>query len=127
MGMVFSFKSNLFNGSDKLGQLEFFPSCFLYGQISKFKDVYQINETELIIVVFQPTGIYQLMGIPANEFEDNIIKTEYVFDKQVQELYEKLSEKFTIQDKLKLLNAFFFEKILKRTMPNDILMRASII
>ncbi|HET6766327.1 MAG TPA: DUF6597 domain-containing transcriptional factor, partial [Chitinophagaceae bacterium] len=30
MGIVFSFKSNLLNGSDKVGQLEFFPSSFLY-------------------------------------------------------------------------------------------------
>ena len=114
MGIVFSFKSNLLNGSDNVGQLEFLPGSFLYGQISEFKNVCLVNETDLVIVVFQPAGINQLMGIPAYELRDNIIRTEYIFDKQAQELYEKLAEQFTIQDKLKLLNTFFFKPIGKK-------------
>jgi AraC-like DNA-binding protein len=126
MGIVFSFKNNLLNGSDNVGQLEFLPGSFLYGQISEFKNVCLRNETDLIIVVFQPTGINQLMGIPANELRDNIIRTEYIFDKQGQELYEKLAEQFTIQDKLRLLNTFFLEQMEKRVIPDDSLIRAAL-
>ncbi len=126
MGIVFSFKSNLLNGSDKVGQLEFLPGSFLYGQISEFKDVYLSNETDLIIVVFQPAGINQLTGIPADELRDKIIRTEYIFNKQARELYEKLAEQFTIQNKLRLLNTFFSEQMAKRVIPDDSLIRATL-
>ncbi|HET6767046.1 MAG TPA: helix-turn-helix transcriptional regulator, partial [Chitinophagaceae bacterium] len=92
----------------------------------EFKDVYLRSETDLIIVVFQPTGINQLLGIPADELRDNNIRTEYIFDKQGQELYEKLAEQFTIQDKLRLLNTFFLEQMAKRVMPDDSLIKAAL-
>ena len=126
MGIVFSFKSNLLNGSDKAGQLECLPNSFLYGQILAFQDVCLQNETDLIIVVFQPTGINQLIGIPADELRDNIVRTEYIFEKQGQELYEKLAEQLTIQDKLRLLNNFFLEQMTKRIIPDDSLIQAGL-
>jgi AraC-like DNA-binding protein len=126
MGIVFSFKSNLLNDSDEAGQLEFLPGSFLYGQISEFKDVCLRYETDLIIVVFQPTGINQLMGISADELRDKIIRTEYIFNKQGQELYEKLAEKIAIQNKLRLLNIFFLEQMAKRVMPDDSLIKATL-
>jgi AraC-like DNA-binding protein len=126
MGIVFSFKSNLLNDSDEAGQLEFLPGSFLYGQISEFKDVCLRYETDLIIVVFQPTGINQLMGISADELRDKIIRTEYIFNKQGQELYEKLTEKIAIQNKLRLLNIFFLEQMAKRVMPDDSLIKATL-
>jgi AraC-like DNA-binding protein len=124
MGMVFSFKSNLLKDFDKTVQLEFLPGSFLYGQISAFRDVCLSNEIDLIIVVFQPTGINQLTGIPADDFSDNIIRTENIFAKQGQELYEKLAGRFSIQDKLRFLNIFFLQQLAKRVMPDDSLIRA---
>ena len=126
MGIVFSFKNNLLNGFDDIAQSEMLPGSFLYGQISEFKNVCLRNETGLIIVVFQPTGINQLMGIPAHELNDSIIRTEYIFNKQGRQLYEKLAEQFTIQDKLRLLNAFFLEQLAKRMVPDDSLLRAAL-
>lgn len=126
MGIVFSFKSNLLNSAGKAGQWECLPGSFLYGQISEFKDVCLKNETDLIIVVFQPAGINQLMGIPAAELKNNIIPTEYIFNQQGLELYEKLAEQYTIQDKLRLLNTFFLQQMAKRVLPDDSLITATL-
>jgi len=126
MAMVFSFKSNLINGSKNNGLSELLPSSFLYGQISAFKDVYLLNETDLIIVVFQPSGINQLMGIPAGGLRDNIIPIEYLFGKQGWELYEKLAGAFVIQEKLRLLNRFFAGLAERRVCRDDSLIKASV-
>lgn len=126
MGIVFSFKSNLIADSKNNGLLEILPNSFLYGQITRFKDVYLLSEAEIIIAVFHPSGINQLLGIPAKELQNNIIKTEYLFGKQSSELHEKLAEKFTIQDKLTLLNTFFTELAAKSTVPDDIIINASL-
>jgi len=126
MGIVFSFKNNLVSGYKNNEQVEPLPNSFLYGQISTFKDVCVVNETDLLIVVFQPSGIQQLLGIPAGMLRDNIISTAYLFGKQGQELNEKLMEAFSIRDKLRLLNLFFTKLALKRTHPGDLIVQASV-
>jgi len=126
MGIVFSFKNNLVSGYKNNEQVEPLPNSFLYGQISTFKDVCVVNETDLLIVVFQPSGIQQLLGIPAGMLRDNIISTAYLFGKQGQELNEKLMEAFSIRDRLRLLNLFFTKLALKRTHPGDLIVQASV-
>ena len=126
MGMVFSFKSSLLNGSDTAGPLNFLPRSFLYGQISKFKDVCLRNESDFIIVVLQPAGINRLMGIPAGQLRDSIISTEQVFNRKGRELYEKLAEQFTIREKIRLLNTFFLEQMAKREMSDDSFIRTAL-
>ena len=125
-GIVFSFKSNLIGGLANNGEQNTLPNSFLYGQISAFKDVCLLAEADLVIVVFQPSGINQLLGIPAGELRDNIINTEYLLGKRGIELYEKLAEKPTVQDKLQLLNLFFIGLVSGKTRPNDLVVKASI-
>ncbi|MEP7373236.1 MAG: helix-turn-helix domain-containing protein [Chitinophagaceae bacterium] len=126
MAIVFSFKSNLIAGSENNGLSELLPKSFLYGQISAFKDVRVLNETSLAIVVFQPSGINQLLGIPAGGVRDTIIPAEYLFGKREPELYEKLAEAITIREKLKLLNHFFEELVAKKMYPEDAVIKASL-
>jgi AraC-like DNA-binding protein len=126
MAIVFSFKSKLVASSKNNGPSGFLPNSFLYGQISAFKDVYLSAETYLIIVVFQPYGINQLLNTRASELRDNIIPTEYLFGKQVPGLYEKLSEGFTIAGKLELLNGFFKGVAERRKYFDDSLIKASV-
>lgn len=118
MSIVLSFKNNLSTATGKATKLDLLPSAFLYGQISTFKNVYLTHDTDLIIIVFQPTGINQLMGIPAQELKDCIIRTEYIFGKGALELHERLDEQLTFQNKLNILNEFFLIQLTKRTLPN---------
>jgi len=125
-GVVFSFKSSLISDAKNDGSLNCFPNSFVYGQITEFKDLYLVSEASLIIVVFQPSGINLLMGIPADELRDNIIRTEELFGWQGVKLQEKLSEQANFKERLKLLNTFFTELIAKKSFTNQTLIQASL-
>jgi len=106
-GVVFSLKSKLISEINNDEVKKYLPTSFLYGQLHGFKDIYSENETSLIIVVFQPNGIYQLLGIPATEFQDSIIPVEEVFDYKASVLQEKLHQQNNNELRIELLNHFF--------------------
>jgi len=58
---------NTLNATDEL------PDAFIYGQINTFKNLFSFDKTSLLIVVFHPHGLNQLLGIPAHELMDEII------------------------------------------------------
>jgi AraC-like DNA-binding protein len=102
-GIVFTKNNNLALDYDKSK----LPNSFLYGQITQFKNILLTDETALIIVVFQPTGIKKLLGIPAVELRDNIINLEDILDEKSLEIEEKLAIASTIEEKSDILNLFF--------------------
>jgi AraC-like DNA-binding protein len=126
MGMVFSLKNSLICTIQNNKLSAYLPASFVYGQISKFKDLLLINEASLIIVVFQPAGINQLMGLSAAELKDNIIRTEELFGCKVISLQEKLFEQISLKDKVEKLNAFFIELTAKKVFVNQLLIGASV-
>lgn len=125
MGMVFSFRTNMLSNIQRTGRFEQLPASFVYGQISEFKDLYLVNGASLVIVVFQPAGFYQLLGIPAKELRNNIIRTEDLFGWSAPMLQEKLAEQITIEGKIQLLNAFFEDSVTPKKQPNQLLIEAS--
>lgn len=126
MGMVFSFSTNLLSNIQFTGRFEQLPASFVYGQISEFKDLYLVNGASLVIVVFQPAGLHQLLGIPAKELRDNIIGTEDLFGWQAPVLQEKLAEQITIEGKIQLLNAFFEDSVIRKKQTPQLLIEASV-
>lgn len=121
-GMVFTSNNNLSLDFDK----NKLPSAFLYGQISQFKDIQTSNANQLIIVVFQPTGIKKLLGIPAFEIRDSIISLQHIFSKESNELEEKLMEAKLIQEKLNILNLFFTTIAFKNLKEKEQIVSASV-
>ncbi len=89
------------------------PNSFLYGQITRFKDLLLSHNTSLIIVVFQPAGIKNLLGIPAHELRDKIVSAECIFGEQTSQIEETLAESTTIREKSNILNLFFQAIFLK--------------
>lgn len=126
MGIVFSLKSKLIADINNYEIKNYLPGSFLYGQLNSFKDIYSDNEIALVIVVFQPNGINQLLRIPANEFRDSIISTDAVFGKKGISLEEKLSQQNNNDDKIKLLNHFFRTLISKKSESNQLLINSSL-
>ncbi|MDW8849779.1 helix-turn-helix domain-containing protein [Flavobacterium sp. MMLR14_040] len=124
-GVVFSLKSKLISEINNDEVKKYLPASFLYGQLHGFKDIYSENETSLIIVVFQPNGIYQLLGIPATEIQDSIIPIEEVFDQKVAALQEKLSRQNN-QTRVELLNHFFRSLIAKKSVSNQSIINNSL-
>jgi AraC-like DNA-binding protein len=125
-GIVFSFKSKLISGISNYDAKNYLPNSFLYGQLNGFKDIYSNDEITLIIVVFQPNGIHQLLGIPANEFLDAIVSIEDVFGENGLILQEKLSEQYDNQKRIELLNAFFSNQISKKSQSNQLIVNSSL-
>lgn len=125
-GVVFSLKSKLISRFDNLGVTDYLPNSFLYGQLNGFKDIYSNDAITLIIVVFQPNGIRQLLGIPANEFLDAIISIDAVFGKNGLILEEQLSEQNNNYFRVELLNHFFGNLISKNSGSSQLIINNSL-
>lgn len=125
-GVVFSLKSKLISRIDNLGATDYLPNSFLYGQLNGFKDIYSNDAITLIIVVFQPNGIHQLLGIPANEFLDAIIAIDAVFGKNGLILEEQLADQNNNHSRVELLNHFFCNITSKKTISNQLILNDSL-
>jgi AraC-like DNA-binding protein len=125
-GIVFSYNNTISTDIKKNKKSGLLPNSFLYGQINEYKDLTIANDITMTIVVFQPSGINQLIGIPANEIKNDIISIEYIFGVMASELKEKLIEKITIQDKISLLNNFFIGLLRNRKSRNDLIIQESL-
>ncbi|WP_286964898.1 AraC family transcriptional regulator [Flavobacterium sp. UBA4854] len=123
-GFVFSIKSRLISEITDEAK-EYLPASFLYGQLNNFKDLYSENQITLIIVVFQPNGINQLLGIPASEFYNSIIPVEDVLGEKAIALQDKLSEKNN-QDQIELLNHFFSSMVIAKPTYNQLIINNSL-
>ncbi|WP_394772748.1 helix-turn-helix domain-containing protein [Flavobacterium sp.] len=124
-GVVFSLKSKLISDINDYKVKNYLPSSFLYGQLNGFKDIYSDNEIALVIVVFQPNGIHQLLGIPANEFQDSIINIDEIFGQKGILLQEQLSENNNY-GKIEVLNHFFRKIVNEKSIPNQLLINSSL-
>lgn len=121
-GMVFCLKERIFS----IESSDFLPHSFIYGQISKFKDLYLRNEASFIIAVFQPDGLYKLLGLSAHELKEKIISADDIFGSQGFLFHNKLIILHKLEDRLNALNRFFYESASKRTLRNQVLISASL-
>jgi AraC-like DNA-binding protein len=121
-GIVFCLNERIFS----IESSGFLPHSFIYGQISKFKDLYLMNEATFIIVVFQPDGLYKLLGISAHELKEKIISAGDIFGSNGLMLHNKLIILHNLEDRLNALNRFFYESITKHTIRNQGLISASL-
>lgn len=124
-GMVFSLKNKLISDISTYKVKNYLPNSFLYGQLNGFKDIYSDKEISLVIVVFQPNGIHQLLGIPANEFQDSIISIDAILGLDALLLQEQLLEQNN-EGKMQLLNQFFRKLANKKSIPNQLLINSSL-
>lgn len=95
-------------GRLSINQSDHLPQSFLYGQISHFKDLCLIERISFIIVVFQPDGLYKLLGVPAHELKDQIIGLQDIFGQSAERLYDQLMYRNHPTAKLNALNTFFY-------------------
>ncbi|WP_198163604.1 AraC family transcriptional regulator [Pedobacter cryoconitis] len=125
-GMVFSFKTPLISHFAGSGIRVELPDSFIYGQLDSFQDLYCQGETSLMIVVFHPHGLSQILGIPSQELKNQRIKAEDLFGSKGTALYEKLSDSTAITSKITLAEDFFRKLIASRQLPDQPLILASL-
>lgn len=117
-GMVFLLNENNLS----INHSQHLPHSFLYGQISHFQDLAFSEQASFIIVVFQPDGLYRLLGIPAIELKDQIISSQEIFGSLANNLYDSLFNITYTTEIINALNTFFYELSLKRQSPGQTLL-----
>ncbi len=100
------------------------PSSFLYGQIHHFQDLALKEQISFVIVVFQPDGLYKLLGISACELKEQIVATQDVFGQPAKKLYDSLRHFKQSAEQVNALNTFFYELAIQRKSPNHTLLSA---
>lgn len=125
-GIVFSLKSKLIAKINTNEVKDYLPASFVYGQLNHFRDIYYESEISLVIVVFQPNGIHQLLGIPANEFQNSIIDIDNVLGQKGLDFQGKLSEQVNNHIRIELLNAFFETLVARKTISNQSIIHSSL-
>lgn len=109
-GMVFLLNQDCLSLNDS----QHLPYSFLYGQISRFRDLSLNKQTSFIIIVFQPDGLYKLLGISAHELKDQILPTQDVFGQSSVTLYDTLTYLKQTTEKVYTLNTFFYNLAVQR-------------
>ena len=108
-GMVFSFKNRLMLDSISLDSMNYLPYSFIYGQIGGFKNIYCINKTALLVVVFHPYGVHKLLGVPANELIDQILDLSELFGIAGSEITEILFDNPTLFKRIQIIESFLIK------------------
>jgi AraC-like DNA-binding protein len=125
-GIVFSFKDQLISQFNKLNAPCYLPDSFIYGQLSSFKDLYCMGETSLMIIVFHPHGLRNILAIPSDELNNRSIKTSELLGSKSDELYDKLFNSNHIRDKITIVEDFFRKIMATRDLPDQSLITASV-
>lgn len=107
-GLVFSFnKSELV----PLNSKKSLPESFVFGQLSGYQDFYVQGATFVVIVLFQPLGLFALTGICSSTFTNRIEDASLVFGKGISTLHRNLFFSLDVIEMLGFLNSFFTKKI----------------
>ncbi len=125
-GLVFNSSNVLFTNNWNGGPIAQLPASFVYGQITGFRDLYLSDETSMVIVVFQPSGINQLLDIPAVHLRDHVVTTRDLFGAPSLRLEEALSSQLPVAAKIDLLNAFFTEWLADKKVAKQVITASSV-
>ncbi|WP_422351593.1 DUF6597 domain-containing transcriptional factor [Flagellimonas sp.] len=101
------------------GALENQEGPFIVGGIKTNKNFAVLGDFSVIIVVFQPTGLYQLTGIPSYELGQEIINGTFILDASIATLQEQLESCYKSKQQVDLLDAYFLDYIQKGIHPMD--------
>ncbi len=111
-GLVFALKTTtLYTTAQRL------PAAFVYGQISRYKDLHAAGKTVIVVVVFQPAGITLLTHLPATYLCDSIVPASNLFGNGILSLQDQLNATAFGALQCSLLNNFFCRLIAGRPFP----------
>ncbi len=100
------------NGSEKCMQ----PSIVLLGQRTSVVQQFTGDSFISVQVVFQPTAIFRLTGIPAHELTNEHIDATLIFSTDLQDTLTRLQDANTYNEMLSIIESASFELIRKSRM-----------
>ncbi|MBB6126938.1 helix-turn-helix domain-containing protein [Mucilaginibacter lappiensis] len=118
-GMVFYFKTPLMQqGAD---QAYAHPNSFVYGQLTQYKDLVSTGKLDILVVVFQPYGLYALSGVASVELNDSLIKLNELFKSNAEDLEDRVLNENGIQNKIEHIENLVFKKLAGSSYPDNTL------
>jgi AraC-like DNA-binding protein len=106
-GMVFILSGQLKIRNKENSEAEFLPEAFIYGQVDRYHDIFSCDNTELLIVVFQPYGYFSLSGIPADELKAAIFDAYLIFGRGICSLTDALRSGSSYLKSISLIESYF--------------------
>lgn len=82
--------------------------CWLYGQLSSYRDFSLSGNIDWIVVVLHPYAAHQLWNVPAMEWKDNFFPAKEVLGPAVDSVIAGLLKTTTIQERIDLLDHWIF-------------------
>lgn len=95
------------------------PKVFLTGQQNKYSFIEPMQQFDMVITRFKPTGIYYLFEIPPIEISNGFVDATQYFGVEVEMLYQQIAETVTIDDRIVLAEAFFLNKLMHSKTNSD--------
>ncbi|WP_207515714.1 helix-turn-helix transcriptional regulator [Longitalea luteola] len=99
-------------------------ACWLYGQVKTYHDLSLVGDINLIVVVLQPYGAFQLWGVPASEWYNCIFPAADVVGAPVNDLANTLANTAQLHERIRLLDAFFLQQVDGSMIPDPLIMQA---
>jgi AraC-like DNA-binding protein len=90
------------------------PTSFITGQATRKYQLSVTRELGLIGIVFKPSALYHLLGIPMYEFNDERISLADILSKEVKTVQQQIMEANDLSHRIAILEQFLIG-LLKKT------------
>ena len=77
------------------------------------------GESKMVVIQFKTLGAYAFLNQPLRYFSNNYTNLDCVYKKEADEIWEKLQEAKTINEKVLLTENFLNRKLLTTKIPNE--------
>jgi AraC-like DNA-binding protein len=91
------------------------PSIFVLGQQIETKWIAPAIESDMLMVRFKPTILYQLFHISSIGFNDPVDAT-LVFGNEITQLYGQMSEVKNVDERIPLIETFLINKLVRQSV-----------
>jgi len=109
--LYFNLRDQLVIGSNNSSQRNTLQPITLIGQQTSVNRRYFKNDFLNFQIVFQPTGLFRLTGIPSFELTNKFIDAETIFGKNIHLIYEQLQHARDFAEMLLIADRFVADLI----------------
>lgn len=94
--------------------LLFDPKCSISGQTTAIVNRYVSQDFWALQIIFQPSALFRLTGIPSYELTNTFIDAEAIWGKEIRSTHEQMSNTDDVDEAIKVAEAFL-EKIVRNS------------
>lgn len=77
------------------------------------------GESKMVVIQFKTLGAYVFFNQPLRHFTNQYINLDYIFNSEADEVWERLQEANTVNEKFLLTDNFLYRKLLANKMPDE--------